>query len=83
MHVVKKDIFTKTMCAEDYKNAQCRKNEEKHCLPAVQPGGSRRRKEEEKRAEAQEKKRQLVRSVHVQPDKRAGWEPDRIKIASR
>lgn len=54
------------MWAEDYKNAQCRKNEEKHRLPAVQPGGSRRRKEEEKRAEAQEKKRQLVRSVRVQ-----------------
>lgn len=36
---------------------------------------------EEKRAEAQEKKRQLVRSVYVQPDKRAGWEPDCIKIA--
>lgn len=45
--------------------------------------GVEEEKRRKKRVEAQEKKRQLVRSVHVQPDKRAGWEPDRIKIASR
>lgn len=44
--------------------------------------------EEEKRRKKEQKHKKrrdswLGVSVYKQPDKRAGWEPDRIKIASR